>query len=66
MPISRLDLARTAADLPLCSDHVVLPIVIAIAEELKLPVRFLGVGEKMEDLVSFDAESFAAALFSKN
>ena len=38
----------------------------AIAEELKLPVRFLGVGEKMEDLVSFDAESFAAALFSKN
>jgi signal recognition particle GTPase len=24
------------------------------------------VGEKMEDLVSFDAESFAAALFSKN
>jgi len=41
-------------------------IVIAIAEELKLPVRFLGVGEKMEDLVSFDAESFAAALFSKN
>jgi fused signal recognition particle receptor len=41
-------------------------IVIAIAEELKLPVRYLGVGEKMEDLVPFDAESFAAALFSKN
>ena len=41
-------------------------IVIAIAEELKLPVRFLGVGEKIEDLVPFDAESFAAALFSKN
>jgi signal recognition particle GTPase len=29
-------------------------------------VRFLGVGEKMEDLVPFDAESFAAALFSRN
>ena len=41
-------------------------IVIAIAEELKLPVKFLGVGEQMEDLVPFDAESFAAALFSKN
>ena len=41
-------------------------IVIAIAEELKLPVRFLGVGETMEDLVPFDAESFAAALFSKS
>ena len=41
-------------------------IVIAIAEELKLPVRFLGVGETMEDLVPFDAESFAAALFSRN
>ena len=41
-------------------------IVIAIAEELKLPVRFLGVGEKIEDLVPFDAESFAAALFAQN
>ena len=41
-------------------------IVIAIAEELKLPVRFLGVGEKIEDLVHFDAESFAAALFARS
>ena len=39
---------------------------IAIAEELKPPVRFLGVGETIEDLFPFDAESFAAALFSKN
>jgi fused signal recognition particle receptor len=39
-------------------------IVIAIADELGIPVRFLGVGEGLEDLVPFDAESFAAALFA--
>jgi fused signal recognition particle receptor len=37
-------------------------IVIAIAEELKLPIRFVGVGEGAEDFGEFDAESFAAAL----
>ncbi len=38
-------------------------IVIAITRELGLPVRFVGVGEKMEDLVPFDAESFVNSLF---
>ncbi len=38
-------------------------IVIAIAEELKLPVRFVGVGEKIDDLRPFDAETFVSALF---
>jgi fused signal recognition particle receptor len=36
--------------------------VIAIAEELKLPIRFLGVGESVEDFGEFDAAAFAAAL----
>ncbi|HWP56765.1 MAG TPA: signal recognition particle-docking protein FtsY [Candidatus Acidoferrales bacterium] len=39
-------------------------VVIAIREELKLPVRYIGVGEGVEDLQPFDAELFAAALFS--
>ena len=30
-------------------------IAVAIARELNLPVRFVGVGEKMEDLLEFDA-----------
>lgn len=38
-------------------------IVIAIASELKIPVRYVGVGEKTEDLESFDPESFVEALF---
>jgi len=38
-------------------------VVIAIAQQLGIPVRFLGLGEGMEDLAPFDAESFAAALF---
>jgi fused signal recognition particle receptor len=38
-------------------------IVIAITRELGLPVRFVGVGEKMEDLVPFDAEAFVYSLF---
>ena len=38
-------------------------IVVAITRELNLPVRFVGVGEQMDDLVPFDAESFVNSLF---
>lgn len=40
-------------------------VVIAIAGELGVPVRFLGLGEGMEDLAPFEAETFAAALFQE-
>ena len=36
--------------------------VVAIAKELKLPVLYLGVGEKAEDLVDFRPREFASAL----
>lgn len=38
-------------------------VVVAISRELNLPVRYIGVGEKIEDLLPFEAESFAASLF---
>jgi fused signal recognition particle receptor len=38
-------------------------IVFAIAERLDLPIRFIGVGEGIEDLRPFDAEEFVRALF---
>lgn len=38
-------------------------IILAVAKEMKLPVKLIGVGEKMEDLKSFDAEEFINALF---
>ena len=38
-------------------------IVVAIKSELKIPVRYIGVGEGIEDLQKFDAENFAKALF---
>lgn len=38
-------------------------IVFAIANELKLPVKYVGVGEGIDDLVPFDAKTFAEALF---
>ncbi len=38
-------------------------IVFAIEKELGVPVRFVGVGEKAEDLLLFDPEAFVAALF---
>ncbi len=41
-------------------------VVVAIAEELGLPVRYLGLGEGMDDLTPFDAESFASALFQSS
>jgi fused signal recognition particle receptor len=37
-------------------------IVIAIAHELGLPVRFVGIGEKLEDLIPFDPASFVDSL----
>ena len=39
-------------------------IVFAIAERLKLPIRFVGIGEAIEDLRPFDAEVFVDALFA--
>jgi fused signal recognition particle receptor len=38
-------------------------IVLAIQSELGLPVKVVGVGEGIDDLVPFDADEFAAALF---
>ena len=40
-------------------------IVFAIANELKLPVKYVGVGEGMDDLIPFDAETFVTALFKR-
>ncbi len=40
-------------------------IVLAIAKELKLPVKLIGVGEKMEDLKDFNPTDFINALFAK-
>jgi fused signal recognition particle receptor len=37
-------------------------IVVAIARELNLPVRFVGVGEKIEDLLPFDSAAFVDSL----
>ncbi len=39
-------------------------IVISISKEQNIPVKFIGVGERIDDLQEFDAESFAKALFS--
>jgi fused signal recognition particle receptor len=39
-------------------------IVLAICDELKVPVRFIGVGEGLEDMVDFDAAAFVEALCS--
>jgi fused signal recognition particle receptor len=38
-------------------------IVVAIARELNLPIRFVGTGEKMDDLVPFDAQTYVNSLF---
>ncbi len=38
-------------------------VVVAIARELGLPVRYVGVGEKSTDLLPFDAQAFVTSLF---
>jgi fused signal recognition particle receptor len=41
-------------------------IVFAIASELKLPIRYIGVGESVEDFAAFDAEAFVGALLQRD
>ena len=38
-------------------------IVVAISRELSLPIRFVGTGEQINDMVPFDAETYASSLF---
>ena len=38
-------------------------VVVSIARELRLPVRYVGVGEKKEDILPFDATAFVDSLF---
>ena len=40
-------------------------IVISIKRELGIPVKFIGVGEKIDDMQEFDAEDFVSALFGE-
>ena len=40
-------------------------VVVAIARELALPIRFIGVGEKVDDLLPFDPEAFIDSLFAE-
>ena len=39
-------------------------VVLGVVEELGLPVRYIGIGERIEDLRVFDAPSFVEALFA--
>ena len=41
-------------------------VVLAIMDELKIPVKYIGVGEQIDDLQPFDPTEFAAALFEKS
>ena len=41
-------------------------IAIAIQSGMQIPVKYIGVGEKMEDLQRFDADSFVDALFANS
>ena len=39
-------------------------VIFAIADKLNLPIRYVGVGEGIDDLQTFDSEAFIQALFS--
>jgi len=39
-------------------------IIFAIAKQLELPIRYIGVGEQIDDLRPFNAEEFIDALFA--
>ena len=39
-------------------------VVLAIADQFKIPVKFIGVGEKADDLLVFDKHEFVDSLFN--
>ena len=41
-------------------------IVLSIKRELDIPVKYIGVGEQIDDMKPFSADEFASALFSEN
>jgi len=41
-------------------------VLFAVEEQLSIPVKFIGVGEKMDDLMPFDPEQFLEALFAED
>ena len=41
-------------------------VVLAIREDLQVPVKFIGVGEGVDDLQPFDPDAFAAGIFGEN
>lgn len=43
---------------------VLAAVVVAIKKQLGLPVRFIGIGDQLEDLGLFDAEAYVEALFA--
>lgn len=40
-------------------------VVLAIADQFKIPVKYIGVGEKIDDLIIFDKHAFVESLFNK-
>ncbi|RKX59756.1 MAG: hypothetical protein DRP37_06150 [Thermodesulfobacteriota bacterium] len=40
-------------------------IVVSIADQMQIPIRFIGIGEKMEDLRQFNPEEFVDAIFAE-
>ncbi len=40
-------------------------VILGICDELKLPVRFVGIGEKVADLREFDPAAFVEALYQR-
>jgi fused signal recognition particle receptor len=40
-------------------------VILGIADQLRIPVRYIGVGETVDDLRDFDADAFATALLDE-
>ena len=38
-------------------------VIVAICDDLRIPVHYIGIGERVEDLRPFDARAFVEALF---
>ena len=38
-------------------------IVVGVSHQLRIPIRYIGIGEEMEDLCPFDASDFVEAIF---
>ena len=56
---------QCAVTTPVRTDATTIGIAVTIADEFDMPIKFMGVGESVEDIEEFDAAEFAGGIINE-